>query len=179
MKDIQLGKYRKARIWLDELPPMPIGTFENMQCSFSSKNGVGLGLRKAAVELYVPSGVYEYGLLGAEMYYSGNPGLDVELITSEGIGVPYQDSLVGVARDAYWGLPQEYVQAVLKGVSLALSEPALQISGKLTINTTSFSVIGSSELAFTWVARVLIRLFGRASLASRDEFIAQLFEFEL
>lgn len=175
LRYIDLGKYRKARVWLDELPPMPTGRATLLQRTLYLQCSSHQALRKAGLELFIPAGPsFLYGLLGATISEAAVSTFEVELRTLLRQDHIYSSSLAGSAGTAFWGLPGEYSEAVMNGVALALNQQCRLGAAKLSIGVAAFSAVGSNNEIFKRLGFNLVRLFSEASLESSDEIISRL-----
>ncbi|NJK91118.1 MAG: hypothetical protein HC904_04360 [Blastochloris sp.] len=174
MRRVDLGKYRKARIWLNELPDASCPTGVTQEISVSAK-GESVMAKRAAVEVFVPLGPRSmYGLLGGEFTPSTTGQLNVTIISSAANGKSLSESLASSSDQVRVGLPREYCEAVKEGIRLAQAElsPA---SGELVINYAAHGEIGSCAAVFKHLAAVLVRLVNSKSLNLTDDEIASFF----
>jgi len=99
-----------------------------------------------------------YGLIGGRFESDGKDRLTVEVNTSSNSERFLTDSLASKVDEVHVGLPDEYVAAVLRGISEARSELGAVISGKLVIECGAHGVMGSSEAIYERLAVVLVKL---------------------
>src|SRR5712664_4064448 len=113
MRTLSWG-FRKARIWLDELPTWDFHALEVVeQSSNVSKPGSNKS-KKCAVEIYVPIGAMAYyGALGATFTPQDMGRVTVQVPISEDKGPLLDASLAGKTDEVHIGLPQEYVGDIL------------------------------------------------------------------
>ena len=157
MKQFDLGKYRQARIWLDELPdacsfPEDILKF-NLPAKYKPKMPT-----QAAVEVLVPLGSRSmYGLLGCEYRPSANSELNAAIFCDSSKDRVMTTSLASPFEQVYVGLPVEYGEAVKNGFLLAQQEFGT-VAGKFVISHAAHGEISSCEAIFKHLAVVLMRL---------------------
>lgn len=174
MKQFDLGKYRKARVWLNELPDIDHSANVTQE---AIKPMIHLPERtkKAAVEVFVPLGPRSmYGLLGGEFKSSTNQGFEITIIANTVDGKLLHASLAGVSEQVRVGLPKEYYKAVKEGVSVA-QKIGGTISGELVINCAAYGELGSCPAVFKHLATVLMRLFKTREYIPSDEEIVSFF----
>jgi hypothetical protein len=119
MRTLDLGKYRKARVWIGTLPDAAYSPREVITRVFSAGAGMRTETRAVAIEILVPLGPRSmYGLLGCHFNPDrmGQLGVDVHVASSNGPVLP--DSLATRGDEVRIGLPAEYAGAILAGVSL-------------------------------------------------------------
>jgi hypothetical protein len=173
MKTLELGKYRRARVWLGELPD----AVYSASPSFAKFGEVDRGEAKiAAVELLIPTGGRTiYGLLGGQFKPAAGYGMSIEIAASTQSQRAFSAALTGPADRAYVGLPAEYTDAVNAGIKLA-KEPLSKLgNGTLSINCAAHSLSGSSSLIFRHLALILIKLMGVAGTSPTDGDLQKLF----
>ena len=121
MFEIDLPRHRKARVWVDNIPPASFEADETFEQISPAGELVFLETRRVAVELLIPKGArILYGLLGAEFRPSESGELHVLIKTLSSTGPPLENSLLPLSLDnVRIGLPTAYVQAVIEGVTLA------------------------------------------------------------
>jgi hypothetical protein len=171
MREIELGKYRKARVWRGELPPSHLRAdsklFETLSASLPT-----LKEQMGALEVLVPLGPrFMYGLIGGELRPGSDNELRIEIAVSKGNGTLFQNPLCGSLDQARIGLPSEYAKAVLSGIALAKEHGGI-IAGQLAITHAAFGEIGSCEAVFKHLAAGLMRLLTfKSSEPSQQELI--------
>ncbi len=174
MRQLDLGKYRKARVWLDELPDATCPLGVNQEITMSAA-GQSAQATRVAVEVFIPLGPRSmYGLLGGEFMPSTNGQLKVSIISSSGGGKLLPSSLASPEDQVWTGLPTEYCDAVKEGVHLAQQEIGAA-SGELVINCAAHGEIGSCAAVFKHLAIVLIKLINTQKSNLTDNEIILLF----
>jgi hypothetical protein len=173
MKQLDLGKHRKARVWLNELPDVGplIGAVQELEISATSQS---VQANRAAVEVFVPLGPRSmYGLLGGEYTPLTTGQLKVMIISSpadeKSLFVPLTTS-----DRARIGLPAEYCEAVKEGIRLAEKEVVIA-PGQLVISYATYGEIGSCAAVFKHLAAVLLKLINIRKHDPTDGEIISLF----
>lgn len=168
MRELSVGHFSKARIWLNESPPIRcVGSLQNILTLPATQK---LVLQtSAAIELFVPlGGRFRYGLLGGEFLSSLESKLELQIAVPSSSLVVYGDSLLSAALDGpLIGLPEEYVEAVTSGICSAGRRMGGLASGKLIITQGVYSDVGSSPITFKQLADVLACLL-HASIEPTD-----------
>lgn len=81
---LNLSDYRKARVWLGELPDIIYPVAEIVETTLGTKNVAVAEIRRAAIEMFVPKGGRAvYGLLGAEFSPANTDKLAVQVAISK------------------------------------------------------------------------------------------------
>jgi hypothetical protein len=177
MREVDLGKSRKARVWLDSLPPIGcVGeTREIMVLPAAGKSNLR---RLAAVEVYVPlGGRFQYGLVGCQVVPSQAGQLRVVIAVDESSSKVFDTSLLSSSLDvSYVGLPKEYIPALKEGFRLAEEQLGGTGAGDLVITQSVYSNIGSSPNTFKILAIVLMHLIHLVTVNPTNEEIVALFE---
>ncbi|WP_157654546.1 hypothetical protein [Burkholderia ubonensis] len=176
MKTINLDKFRKARLWINELPDatyIPAGMFTH---SVSVRNRGTIQMQVGAIELFVPLGARSmYGLVGGCFEPIEGDSLSVEIYISSSTGRVLPENLAGSNDEVRVGLPAEYVRGIVAGIDAACSRLSGVATGKLRINCAAHGLIGSSEAIYTEVAAALVRFFHCADENTSDLDLINLF----
>lgn len=174
MKEFNLGKHRKARVWLNELPDISHSSGAAQEVIMPTTEP-SMQAKKAAVEVFVPLGPRSmYGLLGGKFEPSTVGELKVTIVSNAANGKLLPTSLAGVSDQVRIGLPKEYHEAVKEGVRLAQKE-GVTISGELVIDYAANGEIGSCFAVFKHLAAVLVKLFDTQGHNPIDEEIISFF----
>jgi hypothetical protein len=174
MRELAFGKFRKARVWLNELPDAgcPPGPSEEMV--FSASGGM-TSARKAAVELFVPLGPrWLYGLLGGDFQPDPTGELKVTIRLPARNHKTFSSSLAKSLDEVHVGLNEEYSEAVKQGISLAQQDME-SAPGNLFISHSAHGEIGSSTSVFKHLAIVLMRLINAPVESLTDERLISFF----
>lgn len=175
MRLVDLGKHRRARLWIGDLPDAACQSVNAVKHSISASRNIQEGLRLAAIEVLVPlGGRAMYGLLGGEFRPDSTNRLDVDVFVASA-GPPFAGNLATKIDKVRVGLPAEYVEGVLDGVALAKGELDRLAAGKLLLNCAAHGEIGSCEVVFKHLALALVKLFNREGQALSDEELISLF----
>lgn len=176
MKILELGKYRRARVWIGELPDAAYPSVKTLAHSVSATTEPHGKRKMAAVELLVVTGPRSlYGMLGGHFTVGPTGRLNVDVRISTANERLFADNLAGTLDEVRVGLPAEYAQAVLAGVDLAKGELNALTAGKLSINCAAHGAIGSCEAVFKHLAAILVKLFNSGSVEISDEELIKLF----
>lgn len=176
MRILELGKYRRARVWTGELPDVACPSIKTLTQTIAADKKLQNGLRLAAIEVFVPLGPRSmYGLLGGQFDPDATDQLRIDVNTSGANERLLADNLAMMGDEVRVGLPTEYAQAVLVGVDLAKSELSSVASGRLSINCGAHGAIGSCEAVYKHLAAILLKVLNTESLELSDEKLLNLF----
>jgi hypothetical protein len=176
MRTLELGKYRRVRVWIGELPDAAYPTVKTLTHAIAAGRESQNGLSLAAIELFVPLGPRSmYGLLGGQWKPDETDQLSVDVSISSANERLFADSFAMTGDKVRVGLPAEYAQAVLAGVDLTKSELNTLAPGRLTINCAAHGTIGSCESVYKHLAAILIKLFNAAGAEPSDQDLIKLF----
>jgi hypothetical protein len=162
MIEFELAKRGKARVWIDELPPVESlsSVLSWRQEGFGGAKGQAFH-KRVVVEFFQPFGAtFHYGLLGAEFQASASDELVVAVsIDTPSPKIPYIDSLAIKVDEVVVGSTPEYAEAVLTSL---LHQPAeLLPSGQLKFTFMAHGAVGSARVVFEKLASAVIRLLVR------------------
>jgi hypothetical protein len=111
--DLDFGKHRRGRVWLDECSVIAPANTTTVQRAFVGADWGDVGaVRQAAVELVVPRRPnVQYGLLGGRFLPGGTEGVLAAhiVVTAEPYeqGIPYRSSIAISPEAPTIGLPFE------------------------------------------------------------------------
>jgi hypothetical protein len=176
MRTLELGKHRRARVWIGELPDATYPSLKTLTHTIATDRESLHGLRMAAIEVFVPLGPRSmYGLLGGRWQPGATDQLSVDVSVSATNERLLPDSLAMKGDEVRVGLPVEYAKAVLAGVDMAKSELSALTAGKLLINCAAHGTIGSCEAVYKHLAAILVKLLNAASDEPSDDELLKLF----
>lgn len=160
MKTINLEKFRKARVWINELPDASYHSLDVISHSVPVGSRGFAEIQTGAVELFVPLGARSmYGLIGGYFEPMEGDNLSVEICISSSCERLLSENLAGSSDEVRVGLPAEYVGGVVAGIDVACSRLKSIATGKIHINCAAHGVISSSESIYTQITIALINLF--------------------
>jgi hypothetical protein len=125
--------------------------------------------RQITVEVAkMPGHPSSYGLLGAEFTPQSNGNLTIEVALSNGSngGPMLDDSLADGMDSVHSGLPRSYGSAVLE---VAMRYAHALGPGTLRFPDAAHGTVGSSQIAFGWLTRVVLELLVRPITSLTDE----------
>lgn len=159
MKAINLGKHQKARVWIDDLPPIDYPSSRIVTHVIPAHKCRGTPIRRVAIELFVPLGPRSmYGLIGGQYEPDTGNSLIVEIAVSSADEDVYPDSLASQTDEVKVGLPCEYVRGIVSGIDVGCAEINGVNAGRLRIACAAHGLIGSSEAVFSRIAVALIKI---------------------
>ncbi|WP_342561912.1 hypothetical protein NST84_20000 [Paenibacillus sp. FSL R7-0345] len=155
-----LGSYRSARVWLDELPFAPYPVKERIERAFPLINYTCKKHSILTVELVLAARmISNYACIGIS-YFPSDAG---ELVVQAGIGCNddeiIEDVIALQPEVVRRGIPQEYIAAMLDEIHMLSKDPSYLLpSGTIAIHTGAHGEVGSSPVSFRQTMRVLLRL---------------------
>jgi hypothetical protein len=174
MKTFDLEKFKRARVWLNDLPPCEYASSKVLTHIFPASNSRKANVHRAAIEILVPLGPRSmYALIGGEYSPDNSNALEVELAISDD-GPIFSDSLASSGDVVKIGLPSEYAQGVFKGLSIGCTDLNWIGAGKLRITCSAHGVMWSNEAIYSQVASILIKLINSVQSDMSDAAIMKL-----
>ncbi len=158
MITLELSPYRKARVWLGELPDLGYEVKETVEDVIEVGASAVTGVRRAAIELYLYTGPRDlYGLLGATLTPDRSGRLMLQVAASDDDGKPVDWSLASHIDDVRVGLPRQYAESVFDGAAGTHEIRGLG-SGVLRFDRAAHGRVGSASIVFRQIAGSLVRL---------------------
>ena len=173
MYNLQLSHWRRARIWIDDLPSDYVFEFlGHIETRFGS-NTTSPSVGRVAIEILMPhGGKSDYGLLGGEFV----PNECNELVvTAYHSGPDYGslvDSLAAPLDVVRVGLPLEYSQAVVSGIGMVGSDAVLP-AGQLRVFLATHGTFNSSIFFFRRLGKALFKIMTAPVLPLDEEEMAR------
>lgn len=164
MTILRLSKERRARVWFDEPPANNVSLAGPTEYHrrVDSVGNCELTCRTATVELFIPlGGRFLYGLLGCEVIGQKSPTLDVVVQTSLKKEQRFLGSLAGELDSVWWGLSDEYANAVLEGASAGVSKFGSPSAQAIRFSYAAYGEIGSTGSMFERLGMMTIALLTR------------------
>lgn len=158
MRSFQLSQYKRANVWLDEPPPAQTPVASLVSRTVKPIVAIDAARQVVGVELVIPHGPRaSYGLLGAELFQSDAEGLEIRVSVSK-VGLGFKPSIALQPDEANVGLPDEYVDAVLTGVSNVARLSGSPVNAALWFRWAAHGRVGSSPWIFEKLGGVTLRL---------------------
>jgi hypothetical protein len=178
MIDLNLDRYKKARVWVGELPKLSYDVLQVEQRRLEAEGSILAEVRCAAVELLIPTGPRSlYGALGAMVTPGACGQLLVQVAISPLDGELVASALTGRMDEVHIGLPQEYAGAVLEG-AVNTEEIHLLGPGILRFNHAAHGEVSSAQVIFRRLARTVVRLLCLDTEAVSEEELRKMLERE-
>ena len=176
MRVLELGKYKRTRIWIGSLPDAHYPSQQTLSLSLAANKELIREPRLAAVELLIVTGPRSlYGLLGGLLKSDATDRLCIDVSVSSPDERLFGDALTIADDEVRVGLPAEYAQAVLDGAKMAKEQLNLLAPGSLTINCAAHGVASSCEMIYKHLAAILVKLINTPSHELSDEDLVRLF----
>ncbi|WP_103109704.1 hypothetical protein [Brevibacillus reuszeri] len=152
-----LGKYRKAVLWKNELPLLPRDIDHETKFSLQLNEPVVSENKKLALELKLPRNSSYYALLGVEFVPNQTSELLVNIKLNDSNGPSY-NSEIELHEEIFSGIPSDYANSIINSAKEKILESNWQYAGNLTFVIGAHSLIGSSDSIFSKVTKTLIAL---------------------
>ena len=172
MRTLELGKYRRARVWIGDLPHVAYAAQKTLIQNFVANRHLIYEPRETAVEILVPLGARSmYGLLGGRYVYDSTSELRVEVSLSSATERPFPESLATSTDEVRIGLPAEYGAAVLAGIEIAENDAPLT-AGRFFVDHAAHGTVGSCIAIYKHLSAVLVKLFNLKEEPSDSDLVA-------
>lgn len=161
MQNINLGFHSKARVWIKDSPSIIYPSLDILTKEIQTGLSCKLGTRRAALEIIIPVGPRVcYGLLGAEFIPNNSGNLSVEIRVSTDSESIFKNSIAAQFDAVRFGLPMEYSQSVIEGISNSLNNQVIEIigSGVIRFDRAAHGEISSSKKFFRNIASIVMQL---------------------
>lgn len=176
MRALDIGKQRRARVWIGDLPDVACQPLRKVTYSTDAIGARTTGPRMAAIEVLVPLGPRSmYGLLGGEFIPNATKQLTVEVSVAAANERRFAQSLASNDDKVHVGLSAEYAKAVLAGVKLAKDKLDALAAGTLLFNRAAHGEVWSCDAVYTNLSAILVRLFNTSSFDYSDDELIKLF----
>jgi hypothetical protein len=144
----KLKNYNEVRIW-DYLPKEFLSGKQDINiCEFPSNENFLLGNKSLLLELMIArGGRIIYGALGCDYKYEDNGKICLEILTKK-TNYLFENSLLGNIENIYLGLPNEYLNSVLRGIKKAYQDGRLNLKGRLRFCYAAYGEVSSCEWVF-------------------------------
>ncbi|WP_339223356.1 hypothetical protein [Paenibacillus sp. FSL H8-0332] len=153
-----LGKFRKAVIWKNELPSIPIKLGQELEITLELSRPIVSEDKKLALELKLPRNSSYYALLGIEFIANQTSKLIIKTVIGDSSNSMFHSELEQGKENIYSGIPAEYAEIILNSAKEIAIESKWLYSGRITFACGAHSVVGSSEAIFSKVTKVLMVL---------------------
>jgi len=156
-----LPRDKRARIWLVEPENYRTHAISTREFLGKPRAYVHKHRRSIVAEMFVPGGArFEYGLLGARVVNGGAVNDEILVtIPVTGSSEPlFADSLAGRLDTVRWGLPAEYVEAVVSGAQESLLTYGAPAGRIIEFAWAAHGYMSSNNHRFRRLAALLIRL---------------------
>jgi hypothetical protein len=158
MRTLELGRYRRARVWRGDLPDVTCASRDPLIRDFAAHDHFLYEPQKAAIELFVPLGARSmYGLLGGRFVCEATSSLHVEVFVSSAHERLFPESLASSTDEVRVGLPLEYGAAVFAGIEFARGDSPLT-AGRLIVDHAAHGAVSSCIAIYKDISAVLLKL---------------------
>ena len=157
---MNLKKYRKCKLWVNETGGLPFIKAEN-----AIEKDVPSNIKKAtevvqiALELSLPRNSSYYALVGFECKSGNNQSNTKITVLMSKEKLNYSSETLSDSYDkVIMGISEEYGQSVLESAIETINEMGEFTYGEITFNVGAYAECGSSKAVFAQVTRILIKL---------------------
>lgn len=173
MRQFNLGKYRMARVWINDLPDTICSTISTSWITVTAKK-LSIPSKVIAVEFLIPLGPRSmYGLLGGA--FSASPTSTLRIaVPNTTIGGTYVSSLCGTSDCIERGFPIEYTDAIKEGAHMVKNEEEIA-QGELVISHAAYSEKSTCYIIYKHLAATLVKLASLEICNPTDAKIQSLF----
>lgn len=153
-----LGKYRMGRLWIDEIPNICYDNTHQLQFAAKTEFINTVQSVKIALELSLPQNSSNYALLGISYTPSDNNIIEVKINASSNTEEKVKETIVSAIDEIYVGIPLEYANAVKSATQSVIEEINDFPNGILEFNLGAHGLIGSSNVIFSRVTYIILKL---------------------
>jgi hypothetical protein len=179
VRELRLPLYRKARIWLGDLPDWSAAVIKTVEYRSNAPRSHFSQLRSAAVEALIPTGGRAlYGGLGATFVPKDTGQLCIRISIAADQGELLPDSLAGSLDTVYKGLLEEYVPGIYNTIARSDLPSALG-AGTLHFCRAAHGRIGSAIVVFERLSSIVIQLLCLEQTSASEEELTQLIQQQL
>jgi len=157
MKEIRFNKYATGRVWQCELPDLDYDPHQIIERRYPALAINRARPESAAIEVRLGPPRDFTGALGARFMPDSGTTLCAQLVTSDYNGEIVPWALASKRDEVRAGLPDEYVEGLLKGVDRSIHREGLG-SGTLRFNRAAHAKMNSAPVVFGWLAEAVIYL---------------------
>ena len=155
MKLIDLEKHRKVKIGFEGVAELILSNYETAEICINANAQELKEERTLDLELMIPANSSYYAALGAKYVpLTGQKDLCIEVRYAEG-AENYSATLAYDKKSVFKGLPQEYLDTVLKTSMSYLSDGQIPC-GKIVFNSAAYCEVGSSPVMFRVATKIVL-----------------------
>lgn len=174
------GNYRKAKVWISELPAVRFNPVERISFSVRVSGDRSPSITQAALELLLPGGHNCYVLLGVNFVPDDSGQMVVNVDVSRDNEKLFVQSLNASLDKVHAGIPKEYAVPVMEATkSYVISKAASCPSGILTYQIGAHAEVSSSPKMFESAANILMKIIFETQKLDGDKDINELLAGEL
>lgn len=158
-----LGKYRRARLWIDERPDIPKLDVESTERFIESDTFQIWSRREVGLELASPRHCSSYALLGIRYCPSNGSRLRIKLLYNIGDPIPYEDNLSMISDKVYMGISKEYAKVIL-GIAEEKAKELKYPPGRLDFMMGAYGEVGSGIMIFQAITKMVMEILPTSHL---------------
>ncbi|WBW97427.1 hypothetical protein [Oceanirhabdus sp. W0125-5] len=172
-----LDKYRRGRVWIDELPNMSYDVIQQLHSFIEIKSNSEIQAANLALELSLPRGASNYALVGLRYTPTKNKVVEIKVNVSRNTGEIINDNIASQIDQVHVGIPLEYANVVLNTARSVIQEINDYPSGIIEFNLGAHGLIGSSQVIFSKITSIIIKLLCKnPSIMSSEAIKNEIFE---
>lgn len=173
-KPRNLGKYRKAKVWINELPAVRYNPVERISFSMQVSGDRTPAFTQVALELLLPGDHNCYVLLGASFAPDDSGQMIVNVDVCRDHEEFFVHSLNAPYDKVHVGIPKEYAVAVMDAVKKYKNDAVSCPSGILSFHIGAHAEVSSSPNMFTMAANILMKIIFKTQRVNSDKDIDEL-----
>jgi len=172
-----LEKHRRGRVWTDEMPNISYDVIQQLHSFIEIKSNSKIRATNLALELSLPRGASNYALVGFRYVPTKNKVVEIKVNVSSNTGEIINDTTASQIDQVHVGMPLEYANVVLNTARSVIQEINDYPSGILEFNLGAHALIGSSQVIFSKITSIIIKLLCKnPSIMSSEEIKNEIFQ---
>lgn len=166
-----LGKYRKGKLWKNQMPNIESTVIEILRKSIYETERIQWESSNIALELLLaPREVSNYALLGATYIPNGGEKLEIRVKVSAGDDKLFEDAIALSCDEVHVGIPKDYAEAIVNATEKTIREIKSFSPGVLEFSIGAHGYVGSSKLIFSKITDIILKIMSKnPSEFSEDE----------
>lgn len=166
-----LGKYRKGRLWVGQMPRIESTTVEVLRRSINETEKIQLNSSNIALELFLPPReISNYAFLGAMYTPNNGEKLEIRVKVSNANDKIFENSIALSSDEVHVGIPKDYAEAIVDSAEKTIKEIIRFSPGVLEFSIGAHGYIGSSKYIFSKTTEIILNIMSKnISGFSEDE----------
>ncbi len=175
-----LGDLRRGRIWINEKPKIKSVSKEIIELKIGNAIKCACDIQSICIELFLgPRDISNYGLLGVELLDNNSNQLNLIMNVSDVDESIYYENLAMQTDEVHIGIPRIYAKSILNVSEKIFKESDRIPAVDLTFGIGAHGYVGSSQLIFTILTKIIISLLKRELNCIPQEELKRIVKFEI